>query len=152
MFIHAKKCLLCMFTKNPVCPSLTYLLLLFDLSHYYLRLLAWFPPSGMTRTNLAYWYFPVASSCIILTNCSELTPAPYTVYQSPRPRDLQREWVFVCASLSGWLCVNHSYLWSCLLPLKEKLCSRSIKMISNRPNTAEFKLYMSLYERHPRYG
>lgn len=29
--------------------------------------------------------FPVASSCIILTNCSELTPAPYTVFSLSIP-------------------------------------------------------------------
>lgn len=48
-------------------------------------------PAEITAANLLYWYFPAASSCIILINCPELIPD-----FSPRGRRIFR----LSASLS----------------------------------------------------
>lgn len=76
-----KNAVLCVFVKS------LFALLLFissDLSHRYLLLLQLEPsfPSGTTTTNLVHWYFSVASSLIILTNCSELS---YRVFSLSLP-------------------------------------------------------------------
>lgn len=66
------KMVFCVFIKSPFALLL---FISFDLSHHYLLLLQLEPsfPSGTTTTNLVHWYFSVASSLIILTNCSELS-------------------------------------------------------------------------------
>lgn len=66
------KMVFCVFIKSPFALLL---FISFDLSHHYLLLLQLEPsfPSGTTTTNLVYWYFSVASSHIIRTNCSEFS-------------------------------------------------------------------------------
>lgn len=114
-FIHTQTFILhiwvrksCLFTKAPFALSLFMLIFAFDLSHYYLLLEPNFPP-GMTKTNLVYWYFPVALSCIILTNCSELTSAPYTVFSLSVP-EASGFTESVCLCVHPYLaplCMNH---------------------------------------------
>lgn len=109
---------LCMFPNAPFDLLLFMLLFFFDLSHYYLLLQPNSLP-GMTKTNLVYWYLPVALSCIILTNCSELTSAPYTVFSLPVP-EASGFTDCVCLCVHPYLaplCMNHLYLWS--VPFKK---------------------------------
>ena len=103
-------CLLRMFTKSPFALLLfiSYSSLIYPFTtccHCRYRPLS---PSGMTTTNLVYWYLAVASSCIILTNCSELS---YTVFSLsvPGARGFT-DGVRVCVRILIWLSLYKSFL------------------------------------------